>query len=206
MGIVPSDLDLHNHRSLGNSLNNNHSIHLFHNNLLYTLAWRQVCQSSGWPWSWAALARGSGNCRAPCRQRCCRSAGTGGHTARSCPPCNKGELLSWGLQEDKVVDMGPGKHRKDVCSSSKGSGVDQRLPEGSEEGVDAAGPAARWVALPEQWWQEGLWQLEHLEAVPTPAASRDSSGRTLAGLNLPLGAPQAGDGYPAPGYPPAAWS
>lgn len=101
--------------------------------------------------------------------------------------------------------MGPGKHHKDVCSSNKGSGVDQRLPEGSEVGVDAAGLAARWVALPEQWWQEGLWQLEHLEAVLTPAASQDSSGRTLAGLDLSLVAPQAGDDYPAPGSPPAAW-
>lgn len=104
-----------------------------------------------------------------------------------------------------MVDMEPGKHHKDVCSSSKGSGVDQRLPEGSEKEVDAAGLAARWVALPEQCWQEGQWQLEHLEAVLTPAASRDSSGRTLAGLNLPLGVPRAGDGYPAPGCPPAAW-
>lgn len=104
-----------------------------------------------------------------------------------------------------MVDMGPGKHRKDVCSSSKGSGVDQKLPEGSEEGVDAAGLAARWVGLAEQCWQEGLWQLEHLEAVLTAAASQDSSGRTWAGLNLPLGAPQAGDGSPAPGSPPAAW-
>lgn len=104
-----------------------------------------------------------------------------------------------------MVDMEPGKHHKDVCSSSKGSGVDQRHPEGSEEGVDAAGLAARWVGLTEQWCQEGLWQLEHLEAVPTPAASQDSSGRTLAGLNLPLEAPQAGEGCPAPGSPPAAW-
>lgn len=100
--------------------------------------------------------------------------------------------------------MGPGKYRKDVCSSSKGSEEDQRLPEGSEEGVDAAGLAARWVGLSEQWWQEGL-QLEHLEAVLTAAASRGSSGRTLAGLILPLGAPRAGHGYPGPGSPPAAW-
>lgn len=55
-----------------------------------------------------------------------------------------------------MVDMEPGKHHKDACSSSKGSGVDQRHPEGSEEGVDAAGLAARWVGLTEQWWQEGL--------------------------------------------------
>lgn len=104
-----------------------------------------------------------------------------------------------------MVDMEPGKHRKDVCSSSKGSGVDRRLPEGSEVGVDAAGLAAHWVGLTEQWWQEGLWQLEHLEAVLTPAASWDSSGCTLAGLNPPLVVPQAGDDCPAPGSPPAAW-
>lgn len=103
------------------------------------------------------------------------------------------------------MDMDAGKHHKDACSSSKDSGEDQRLPEGSEEGVDVAGLAARWVGLPEQWWQEGLWQLEHLEAVPTPAASRGLSGRTLAGLTLPLGAPRAGHGYPALGSPPAAW-
>lgn len=57
-------------------------------------------------------------------------------------PCNKDELLFWGLQEDKVVDMEAGKHHKDVYSSSKGSGVDQRHPEESEAEMDAAGLVA----------------------------------------------------------------
>lgn len=41
-----------------------------------------------------------------------------------------------------MADMEAGKHRKDVYSSSKGSGVDQRHPEESEAGMDAAGLVA----------------------------------------------------------------
>lgn len=33
---------LHNHTSLGNNLNNSHSIHFLDNNLLYTLAWKKA--------------------------------------------------------------------------------------------------------------------------------------------------------------------
>lgn len=38
-------------------------------------------------------------------------------------------------------DMEAGKHHRDVCSSSRGSVVDQRHPEESEAGADAAGLA-----------------------------------------------------------------
>lgn len=50
-----------------------------------------------------------------------------------------------------MADTEAGKHRKDVCSSSKGSGVDQRPPEGSAAGTDAAGLAVH-LARPTDWW------------------------------------------------------
>lgn len=41
-----------------------------------------------------------------------------------------------------MEDMEADKHRKDVYSSNKGSGADQRHPEESEAGMDAAGLVA----------------------------------------------------------------
>lgn len=56
-------------------------------------------------------------------------------------PCNKDEMLLWDPQEGTVGDMEAGKHHRDVCSSSRGSVVDQRHPEESEAGADAVGLA-----------------------------------------------------------------
>lgn len=75
-----------------------------------------------------------------------------GHTVHSYPPGNTDELLFWDLEEDKVVDTEVGKHRKDACSSSKGSEVDQRHPEESEAGEDAADLVVHLAALADWWW------------------------------------------------------
>lgn len=141
---VPSDLDLHSHMHLGNSLDNNQSIQFLHNNLQDIPAWKKACRSSGWLWNWDVRAQDNDSSRAPYKQRCCyRSVCTVGRTVRSCPPCNKDETLPWDPQEGKVGDMEAGKHHKDVYSSSRGSVVDQRHPEESEEGADAASLVVR---------------------------------------------------------------
>lgn len=100
-----------------------------------------------------------------------------------------------------MVDMEAGKDHKDVCSSSKDSGVDQRHPEESEAGMDVAGLAAHLALLADWWCLKGLWMLEHPVAVQMLAACQDSSDHTLlaAVLNLPPGEPQAEDGCSAPG-------
>lgn len=100
-----------------------------------------------------------------------------------------------------MADTEAGKDRKDVCSSNKDYGVDQRHPEESEAGMDAAGLVAHLALLTDWWCLKGLWMLEHPVAVQMLAACQDSSDRILlaALLNLPLGDPQAEDGCSAPG-------